>query len=249
MPFFFPCAICGSTLPSTTFAYQKHMTQCHWSGKNNNTNTFPLPSIFTTSPMPSPVASATYSCFFCNFELANVNELASHLIVSHSSDLHSILCPKATDAFLRVEIAEFLNQFAATGASFVSLCYCFPGHPIHFTNYLDWTETDGTETETEIAADEIADSGLGGSPMSTGSPADGLAAENSNLFALPGGSAPSLDGKSASAMSVSADNKSGSDPASSSNITPKIAEFLVSIGLTPTRSTSGKRVYLRPVMP
>ncbi|KAG9695107.1 hypothetical protein KCU95_g6237, partial [Aureobasidium melanogenum] len=221
------------------------MTKCHWSGKNNNTNTFPLPSIFTTSPMPSPAASATYSCFFCNFELANVNELASHLIVSHSSDLHSILCPKATDASLRDEIAEFLDQFAVTGASFVSLCYCFPGHPIHFTNYLDWTETDGTETETDTISNEIADSGLG-SPMSTGSPAAGLAAEKSDLFALPGGSAPSLDEKS-----TSADDKSDSDSDSdsASNITPKIAEFLVSVGLTPTRSTSGKRVYLRPVMP
>lgn len=201
--------------------------------------------------MPSPVASATYSCFFCNFELATVNELASHLIVSHSSDLHSILCPKATDEGLKNEIAEFLNQYAATGAKFVSLCYCFPGHPVHSTSYLDWTETDGIETETDTVSEEIAaDSGLG-SPMSTASPADDLAAEKSVLFALPGRSAPSLNGESASAMSVSADNKSDSDsdPPSSSNITPKIAEFLVSIGLTPTRSTSSKRVYLRPVMP
>lgn len=242
MPFFFPCAICGSTLPSATFAYQKHMTKCHWSGKNSNTNTFPLPSIFTTSPMPSPTVSPTYSCFFCNFELANANELATHLVTSHSSDLHTLLCPKATDASLRDEVSEFLNQFAATGASFVSLCGCFPAHPVHTTttNLLDWIET---ETETE--SDEIAaDSGLG-SPMSTGS-ADGLA-EKSDLFALPGGSASSLSGMS----DPSADGKSNSPAASTpvSNITPKIAEFLVSVGLTPTRTTSGKRVYLRPVMP
>ncbi|KAH0363956.1 hypothetical protein KCU65_g7092, partial [Aureobasidium melanogenum] len=207
--------------------------------------------------MPSPIASSssTYPCFFCNFELATVNELASHLIVSHGSDLHTILCPKAGDEGLRDEISGFLNQFAMTGDSFVRLCGCFPGHWVHDTTtpaamkILDWTETD----ETDTASDEIADSGLG-SPMSTS--ADGLDLDGkSDLFALPGGSDlssadPATSGPSSTdpdGRSTSAASDDNSTPIS--NITPKITEFLVSVGLTPTRTTSGKRVYLRPYMP
>jgi hypothetical protein len=47
MPSTFPCATCGTLLNGTnTFAYQKHMTTCHWPGKNKS---FPLSSIFTSS--------------------------------------------------------------------------------------------------------------------------------------------------------------------------------------------------------
>jgi hypothetical protein len=47
MPSIFPCATCGTLLNGTnTFAYQKHMTTCHWPGKNKS---FPLSSIFTSS--------------------------------------------------------------------------------------------------------------------------------------------------------------------------------------------------------
>jgi hypothetical protein len=54
MPSTFPCATCGTLLNGTnTFAYQKHMTTCHWPGKNKS---FPLSSIFTSSsPGSSPV--------------------------------------------------------------------------------------------------------------------------------------------------------------------------------------------------
>jgi hypothetical protein len=47
MPSTFPCATCGTLLNgNNTFAYQKHMTTCHWPGKNKS---FPLASIFTSS--------------------------------------------------------------------------------------------------------------------------------------------------------------------------------------------------------
>ncbi|KAH0191175.1 hypothetical protein KCV03_g6263, partial [Aureobasidium melanogenum] len=98
----------------------------HWSGTNN---TFPLPSISTSTPMPSPIS--TYPCFFCDNAFYNIRELASHLITSHGPNLHSALCPRAADDSLRKSVAAFLNEFAASGAAFVSLCDCFPGHPAH----------------------------------------------------------------------------------------------------------------------
>jgi hypothetical protein len=61
MPSTFPCATCGTLLSGiNTFEYQKHMTQCHWPGKNN---VFPLSSIFTSSstPVPSPSAPSVHS--------------------------------------------------------------------------------------------------------------------------------------------------------------------------------------------
>jgi hypothetical protein len=48
MPSTFPCATCGTLLNgNNTFAYQKHMTTCHWPGSKKNS--FPLSSIFTSS--------------------------------------------------------------------------------------------------------------------------------------------------------------------------------------------------------
>jgi hypothetical protein len=61
MPSTFPCATCGTLLNGiNTFEYQKHMTRCHWPGKNN---VFPLSSIFTSSstPVPSPSAPSVHS--------------------------------------------------------------------------------------------------------------------------------------------------------------------------------------------
>lgn len=99
----------------------------HWSGTNN---TFPLPSISTSTPIPSPVS--TYPCFFCDDALYDIPELASHLITSHASDLHSILCPTVSnDDSIRNSVSAFLTEFAASGAAFVSLCDCFPDHPSH----------------------------------------------------------------------------------------------------------------------
>ncbi|KAH0207523.1 hypothetical protein KCU99_g383, partial [Aureobasidium melanogenum] len=46
----------------------------HWSGTNN---TFPLPSISTSTPMPSPIS--TYPCFFCDNAFYNIRELAKLL--------------------------------------------------------------------------------------------------------------------------------------------------------------------------
>lgn len=53
------------------------------------------------------------------------------MITSHGSDLHSILCPETGDVALRESVSAFLNEFAASGAGFVGLCDCFPGHPSH----------------------------------------------------------------------------------------------------------------------
>ncbi|KAH0012917.1 hypothetical protein KCU78_g9453, partial [Aureobasidium melanogenum] len=120
----------------------------HWSGTNN---TFPLPSISTSTPMPSPISS--YPCFFCDNAFYNIQELASHLITSHGPNLHSALCPRAADDSLRTSVAAFLNDYAASGAAFVSLCDCFPGHPAHTqittpstTNILNWLETTSPNT-------------------------------------------------------------------------------------------------------
>ncbi|KAG9521148.1 hypothetical protein KCU93_g7542, partial [Aureobasidium melanogenum] len=165
----------------------------HWSGTNN---TFPLPSISTSTPMPSPIS--TYPCFFCDNAFYNIRELASHLITSHGPNLHSALCPRAADDSLRNSVSAFLNEFAASGALFVSLCDCFPGHPAH--------------TLVSVDDDGVYDSGLG-SPIPSGM------------------SDPS-----------SPDGKSTPPP---SNITPKLAEFLVSEGVT----QFGKRVYLYPFEP
>ncbi|KAH0342982.1 hypothetical protein KCU83_g9054, partial [Aureobasidium melanogenum] len=135
--------------------------------------------------MPSPVS--TYPCFFCDNAFYNIQELASHLTTSHGSDLHSILCPKAADDSLRNSVSAFLNDYTASGSSFVSLCDCFPDHPSH----------------TLISADDCGayDSGLG-------SPVSGT-----------------------------------SSPPPPSNITPKLAEFLVSVGV----DQFGERVYLYPL--
>lgn len=179
MPTIFPCATCGALLNDNTFEYQKHMTD-HWSGKNNS---LPLPSIFTTSSIPSPTL---HPCFFCDFAFYDIHQIASHMVASHSSDLHSILCPTAGDDFLRESVSAFLNEFAVSGAGFVSLCDCFSDHPSHIL----------------ISVDNSA--GLG-------SPVSGM-------------SIPTL-----------------------SPITPKIADFLVSIGVSP--NTSSRRVYLYPFEP
>ncbi|CAD0089617.1 unnamed protein product [Aureobasidium mustum] len=125
MPSSFPCAICGAALTGNTFEYQTHMTKSHWSGANNS---FPLPSIFTSSSMPSPTL---HPCFFCDTAFYNIHHIASHMITSHGSDLHSILCPKAGDDSIRESVSAFLNDFAASGAAFVGLCDCFPGHACH----------------------------------------------------------------------------------------------------------------------
>jgi hypothetical protein len=57
MPSTFPCATCGTLLNNNTFAYQKHMTNCHWPGKNNS---FPLASIFTSSTPVSSIAQPAF---------------------------------------------------------------------------------------------------------------------------------------------------------------------------------------------
>ncbi|KAG9681873.1 hypothetical protein KCU95_g4033, partial [Aureobasidium melanogenum] len=101
--------------------------------------------------MPSPIS--TYHCFFCDNAFYNIQELAGHLITSHGSDLHSMLCPKAGDDSLRNSVAAFLNEYAASGALFVGLCDCFPGHPAHTqittpstTHILNWLETTSPNT-------------------------------------------------------------------------------------------------------
>ncbi|KAG9825950.1 hypothetical protein KCU98_g15524, partial [Aureobasidium melanogenum] len=166
----------------------------HWSGTDN---TFPLPSISTSTSMPSPIS--TYPCFFCDNALYNIQELAGHLITSHGSDLHSMLCPRAGDDSLRNNVAAFLNEYAASGALFVGLCDCFPSHPSH--------------TSTAVAS-------------------------------LLGKRKTSLDDSGAYGSGLGSPVSDKSTPPPPSNITPKVAEFLVSVGVTPT--TYANRVYLRP---
>lgn len=119
------------------------------------------------------------------------------MITSHSSDLHSILCPKAIDKSLRESVFAFLDDFAASGAGFVALCDCFPGHPAH----MPYTVPSVLGKRKRSAAD----SGLGMSPTGT-----------STLPSPP-------------------------------RIIPRVADFLVSIGVTP--NITSKRVYLYPFEP
>ncbi|KAK6007479.1 hypothetical protein QM012_004293 [Aureobasidium pullulans] len=152
----FPCATCGTTLSGNTFEYQKHMTRCHWTGKDNS---LPLPSIITPSitfdATPLTAQPVTYSCYFCTVKFYNPGLTASHMITSHGSDLHSILCPKAGNDSIRESVSAFLNEFAASSALFVSLCDCFPDHPSHTL-----------DIRTSVDDSDVAyDSGLG-APMS-----------------------------------------------------------------------------------
>lgn len=215
MPSTFPCATCGTVLSGSTFEYQKHMTRCHWSGGNN---IFPLPSIFTTSTF-SPAARV-------------INWLDT------TPAGHSFTADSAVTAPLTAFIWPSLQPTISTD---------------HYTPL--YTNAARVQMKSNTSADPFRSSSsprnIRWPPRSLDSASDCEISPCERAAAtarISPSSAPLLTKK----RKRSVDDCGGLersvqrlrlDSPPDSDITPRVAEFLASMDITPH---SGKRIYLRP---
>ncbi|KAH0287259.1 hypothetical protein M436DRAFT_85867 [Aureobasidium namibiae CBS 147.97] len=220
MPSTFPCATCGTALNGSTFEYQKHMTQCHWSGNNN---AFPLRSIFTTSTL-SPTA---------------------HII--NWLDTTPAGCSATADSALAAPLTAFLwpslQPTIATSYHYSPLYTNAAWAQMKSNTSADPCRPSFSLRNAWPPRSLDSDSGCEISPSNSEiSPCERAAAARSSPT-----TAPTLKRKR------SVDDCGGLERATqrlrldsplASDITPKVAEFLASMNITPC---SGKRVYLRPV--
>lgn len=221
----FPCATCGAPLNGSSFEYQKHMTKCHWSGKNNS---FPLPSIFTTSAASS---------------VQNTPSTTTHVI-------------NWLDAIPTSTFADFAPAIPLAACIWPSLHPCTP--TAHHYSPL-YTNAAWVQAKSDTSADPFCSSApkntwpprpLTSSPDSEVSPCERAFAAKSSPPAPPTKkrkrSAEDC-GLERPAQRLRLDTSpTGMSAPPSKNVTPHVADFLASIGVTPY---SGKRVYFRPVRP
>jgi hypothetical protein len=222
MPSTFPCATCGAPLNGSSFEYQKHMTKCHWSGKNNS---FPLPSIFTTS--------------------------AANSIQNTPSTTTNVL--NWLDMIPTSAYADFTFAPAYLWPSLQ------PANPTteHYSPF--YTNAAWVQAKSNTSADPFCSSApkntwpprpLTSSPDSEVSPCERTFAAKFSTASPPSKKRKRcVDdcGLERPAQRLRLDTSStGMSAVPSENVTPQVADFLASVGVTPH---SGKRVYLRPVRP
>jgi hypothetical protein len=201
------------------------MTKCHWSGKNNS---FPLPSIFTTTASSSGEDTP-----------------------STTTQVISWLDTIPNSAF-------------AISVPAIPLAACIwpSGHPCNPTteHYRPlYTNAAWVQAKSKTPADPFCSSApkntwpprpLTSSPDSEVSPCERAFAAKSSPPSPPANKRKRSGegcGLERPAQRLRLDTSpTGMSAPPSENVTPQVADFLASIGVTPH---SGKRVYFRPVRP